>query len=114
MVEVAKAAGVDALKLQIITARHAFARDSPSFPIFEKVELRREDWAPVVERARTLGLLVFSTFASPADLGAVEVFGEAGAGQQRQERMIPGRRMRPQARHSDGSGLSKTQEAAVD
>lgn len=76
-----KEAGADAVKVQIIDAAKSYARTSPSYEIFKRVEFDRETWHALVADARALGISVFATvtepealrFAMDLDLPAVKV-----------------------------------------
>lgn len=68
MVEEAAMSGVDAVKLQIITADKSYAKGSNSRSIFKGVELELREWGIIVDKAKNLGIDVFSTFVNPYDL----------------------------------------------
>lgn len=68
MMRIAKSAGVDAIKAQILTADRCYARNSPSYLIFKKAELTHDDWRLVFKEARLLGIDCFATFVDAADL----------------------------------------------
>ncbi|MEE1550225.1 MAG: N-acetylneuraminate synthase family protein [Nitrospinaceae bacterium] len=64
--------GVDAVKLQIITAEKSYTPDSISHSIFKKNELSPEEWQGLVKLARNLELTVFATFVNANDLKSAE------------------------------------------
>ncbi|MEW5766982.1 MAG: N-acetylneuraminate synthase family protein [bacterium] len=68
MLEQAVKSGVDAVKMQIISADNSYARTSPSYSIFKKVELSLEEWATLVNQARMLNIDMFATFVNSSDL----------------------------------------------
>ena len=68
MVKEAAKCGVDAIKVQIISAGESYTRKSKSYSIFKKVELKFEEWRMLVNRARELGIDIFSTFVNTVDL----------------------------------------------
>ena len=67
--------GVDAVKLQIITAEKSYTWDSVSHDIFQENELSLEEWQSLVKLARSLELTVFSTFVNVFDLKYAERLG---------------------------------------
>ena len=72
LVTVAAECGVDAVKLQIITAEKSYTPDSISHSIFKRNELCLEEWGALVKLARKLGLTVFATFVNAYDLQYAE------------------------------------------
>ncbi len=68
MIKTAAAIGVDAVKLQIITAERSYAKTSESYKIFKQIELRKDDWQTIVSYARKLNLHCFATFVNSDDL----------------------------------------------
>jgi sialic acid synthase SpsE len=68
MVEEAARCRVDAVKVQIISAGESYTRKSESYSVFKKVELKFEEWRMLVNRARELGIDIFSTFVNTFDL----------------------------------------------
>ncbi|MDO8662365.1 MAG: N-acetylneuraminate synthase family protein [Candidatus Omnitrophota bacterium] len=68
MVRVAKSAGADAVKVQILTADRCYSRNSPSYAIFKKAELTHDDWRLVFKEAQLIGIDCFATFVDVADL----------------------------------------------
>lgn len=72
MIEEAAQSGVDAVKVQIITAAISYAKTSPSYEIFKNVEFSPDQWQKLVEKATSLNIDVFSTFVSIDDLHYVE------------------------------------------
>ena len=68
MIEGASRSRVDAVKVQIISADESYTRKSKSYSIFKRVELKIEEWRMLVNRARELGIDIFSTFVNTFDL----------------------------------------------
>lgn len=68
MVELAKEAGADAIKLQIISADHSYVRSTESYAVFKKIELSKQDWCGVIRAARQVGIDIFATFVNAHDL----------------------------------------------
>lgn len=74
-------AGADAAKVQIIDAAKSYARTSPSYDLFKRVEFDAATWRALVADARALGISVFATvtesdalrFAMELGLPAVKV-----------------------------------------
>jgi N,N'-diacetyllegionaminate synthase len=73
MIASAAACGVDAVKLQIITAGKSYTADSISHAIFKKNELGLDAWQALVKLARKLDLSVFATFVNTFDLQYAEL-----------------------------------------
>lgn len=69
-----KDAGADAVKVQIIDASKSYARSSPSYEIFKRVEFKGETWRTFIAEAKEMGLAIFSTFTDVATLRLVEEF----------------------------------------
>ncbi|KKU11470.1 MAG: N-acetylneuraminate synthase [Parcubacteria group bacterium GW2011_GWC2_45_7] len=74
MIEVAKAAKVDAVKVQIIDADKSYARSSASYDIFKKVQMSLDDWRKIAVYAREIGMDMFATFTHPDDIAIAEEF----------------------------------------
>lgn len=64
-------AGADAVKVQIIDAARSYARSSPSYDIFKRIEFDLLTWHALVAEARSLGVALFSTFTEPDALALV-------------------------------------------
>jgi N-acetylneuraminate synthase/N,N'-diacetyllegionaminate synthase len=74
MVESACDCGVDAVKVQIITADASYVKDCASYPIFKKNELNFEEWEDIIRFVKHKNLDVFSTIVNPYDIQYVERF----------------------------------------
>lgn len=61
MIEVAKSAGVDAVKLQTIDPEENYTPDTESYKIFKASQLSQDETTKAFELARNIGLEVFST-----------------------------------------------------
>lgn len=72
MVEEAARSGVDAVKVQIISADKSYTKDSPSHAIFKAVELPMKAWKQVVARAYDLHIDIFATVTQPKDMATVK------------------------------------------
>lgn len=68
MVEAARAARVDALKFQIITAGRCYTRESTSYSLFRSVEMPKRHWIQLIDMVRNFGMDVLATFADARDL----------------------------------------------
>ncbi|MEO7300891.1 MAG: N-acetylneuraminate synthase family protein [Verrucomicrobiota bacterium] len=64
MVEAAKEAGADAIKFQFIVADEIATPDSPYHAIFKSVELSKDDFAKIFERAQRNEIVCFLTVPS--------------------------------------------------
>jgi N,N'-diacetyllegionaminate synthase len=69
MIELAAAAGVDAVKLQTIDANSNYVEGTESYKVFKGSELTREETSQMFELAHSLGIKVFTT---SGDLPTVE------------------------------------------
>ena len=68
MIEGADRSRVVAIKVQIISAVKSYTRNSRSYSIFKKAELKFGEWRILVSKARELGIDIFSTFVNTLDL----------------------------------------------
>ena len=73
LVTSAAACGVDAVKIQIITANRSYTPDSDSYSIFKQNELAVEEWIKLVDFAKSLKITIFSTFVNDLDLKYAEI-----------------------------------------
>ncbi len=71
MVDSAKESGADAIKLQFIVADEIATPDSPYYAIFKGVELSKDDFTKILERARKNGIDCFLTVPSVKTLQPV-------------------------------------------
>lgn len=68
LIEAAAGAGADAVKLQVVSPDESYVAGTPSHEIFSGLWLDRSAVEELVSVARSLGLILFSTPGSPADL----------------------------------------------
>ena len=68
LVKQAKGSKVDAVKFQIVTADRCYTKTSASYPIFKKVEFKREQWRQLITYCNDLDIDFFATFADIQDL----------------------------------------------
>ena len=72
MVEAAAAAGADAIKLQTVDADRSYDPGSPSYALFKRSALTREQTAAVFARARERGLKPVTTAVDPDTIDWVD------------------------------------------
>ena len=72
MVEEAVKCGVDALKVQIVDADRSYTKNSESYSIFKRVELKIDEWGEIVKLAKKLSLDIFASFSQPKDVRIAE------------------------------------------
>lgn len=72
MIDAAASAGADAIKLQTVDADRSYDPDSPSYELFKRSALTREQTAAVFARARELGLKPFTTAVDPDTIDWVD------------------------------------------
>ncbi|MBI4135780.1 N-acetylneuraminate synthase family protein [Candidatus Uhrbacteria bacterium] len=75
MVEAAKQAGADAVKVQIIDPDKSYAKGTESYEIFKKVYISLDDWRRVCAKAKELEIDIFATFTDPNDMALVNELG---------------------------------------
>ncbi len=72
MVEEAAKCGVDALKVQIVDADRSYTKNSESYSIFKRVELKIKEWEVIVRLAEKLNIDIFASFSQPKDVKIAE------------------------------------------
>jgi N,N'-diacetyllegionaminate synthase len=72
MVDAAASAGADAIKLQTVDADRSYDPGSPSYELFKRSALTREQTAAIFARARELGLKPFTTAVDPDTIDWVD------------------------------------------
>ncbi len=72
LISAAAQAGADAVKLQTIDPDESYAPDTPSYTVFHKAILNRDETARAFLHARSVGLEVFTTVADQATLDFVD------------------------------------------
>lgn len=65
MIDRASGSGVDALKFQIFFADELLVPEHPKYNIFKELEMGREDWNIVLDRASRTGKLIFIDVFGP-------------------------------------------------
>lgn len=65
MIRAVRDAGADAVKVQIVDAAKSYARTSPSYELFRRVEFDRATWRALVTDARAIEISVFATVTEP-------------------------------------------------
>jgi N,N'-diacetyllegionaminate synthase len=68
MIESAAKAGADAVKLQTVTPEESYHPETESYALFRRAVLSRDAMARLKERARALGVVLFSTPGDPTAL----------------------------------------------
>ena len=72
MVKEAAKCGVDAIKVQIVDADRSYTKNSESYSIFKRVELKIDEWWKIVKLAKKLNLDIFASFSQPKDVKIAE------------------------------------------
>lgn len=75
MVEAAKQAGADAVKVQIIDPGKSYAKGTESYEIFKRVYIPLEEWRTVASKAKELDIDIFATFTHPDDMALAQELG---------------------------------------
>lgn len=75
MVEAAKKAGADAVKVQIIDPDKSYTKGTESYAIFKRVYIPLDGWRKIAAKAKELGVDIFATFTHPDDMGLAQELG---------------------------------------
>lgn len=75
MVEAAKNAGADAVKVQIIDPDKSYTKGTESYDIFKKVYIPLDGWRTVCAKAKELSIDIFATFTQPDDMPLADTLG---------------------------------------
>jgi len=77
LMDIAQAAGANAVKFQSFLAEHLVKKDSPDYPLLKKIELPRHWYGRLKQEASQRGMIFFSTATNDTTLGWMEEEGIA-------------------------------------